>query len=88
MFHLQSLAAGYFESMGVQAELMENGCVDVGDVVAILNRRETEFVCGAVNHAGLDAAAGHSDGEAERVMIATVGAFGAGRAAGLGCPDY
>jgi hypothetical protein len=40
-----------------------------------------------VDHAGLDAAAGHEDGEAEGVMVAAVGGLGAGGAAELGGPD-
>ena len=39
-----------------------------------------------MDDAALDAAAGHPDGEAERMMVAAVGAFGAGRAAELGGP--
>ena len=40
-----------------------------------------------MDDARLDAAAGHPDGEAERMMVAAVGSFGAGRAAELGRPD-
>ena len=40
-----------------------------------------------MDDAALDAAAGQPDGEAERMMVAAVGAFGAGRAAELGGPD-
>ena len=40
-----------------------------------------------MNDAALDAAAGHPDREAERMMIAAIGAFGARCAAELGGPD-
>ena len=37
VFHFQSLAAGDFEPARVEAELMEHGGVDVGDVMAVLD---------------------------------------------------
>jgi hypothetical protein len=35
VIHLQTLATGDFEFMGVKTETIKNGCMDVGDVVAI-----------------------------------------------------
>ena len=67
---------------------MQHGGVDVGDVVAVLDGVEAELVGRAVDDAALDAAAGHPDGEAERMVVAAVGLFlRPGRAAELGGPD-
>ena len=84
---LQPLVAGDFEPARVEAELVQDGGVDVGDVVAILDGVEAELVGRAVDDAALDAAAGHPDREAERMMIAAVVPLRAGRAAELGGPD-
>ena len=66
---------------------MQDGGVDVGDVVPVLDGVEAEFVGRAVGDAALDAAAGHPDGEAVGMVVAAVGPLGAGRAAELGRPD-
>ena len=75
---LESFAAGDFEAAGVEAELVQHGGVDVGDVVPVLDGVEAELVGGAVDDAPLDAAAGQPDGEAVGVVVAAVVALGAG----------
>ena len=72
---LQPLAAGDFEPARVEAELVQDGGVDVGDVVAVLDGVEAELVGGAVGDAALDAAAGQPDREAVGVVVAAVGAL-------------
>ena len=79
--------AGNFEPARVEAELVQHGGVDVGDVVAVFDGVEAELVGRAVGDAPLDAAAGHPDREAERMVVAAVGSLRAGRAAELGRPD-
>ena len=59
----------------------------VGHVVPILDGVEAEFVGRAVDDAAFDAAAGHPDAEAVRMMVAAVAVLRAGRAAELGGPD-
>src|SRR5206468_2937663 len=85
---LQSLAPGDFEPARVQAELVQDGGVDVGDVVAVVGGMEPDLVGGAVGDPALDAAAGHPDREAVRVMVAAVGALAAGGAAELRRPHH
>ena len=70
---VEALSAWDFELSGVEAELMEDGRVDVGDVVAVLDGVEAEFVGRAVDDSSLDASAGEPGAEALRVVIATVG---------------
>lgn len=41
---LQTLVAGHFEGAGVEAELGEDGGVDVGDVVAVFGGMEADFI--------------------------------------------
>ena len=84
---VEALAAGDFEPARVEAELVQDRGVDVGDVVAVLDGVEADLVGRAVDDAALDAAAGHPDREAVDVMVAAVAALRAGRAAELGGED-
>src|SRR5262245_58169371 len=59
VFHIQALATGNFKAVRIETKLMEHGRVDVGDVMAILNSGETEFVSRAMYNAALDSAASH-----------------------------
>ena len=61
--------------------------MDVGDVVAVLDRVEPELVGRAVDDAALDAAPRHPDREAVVVVVAAVAPLGVRRAAELGRPD-
>src|SRR5947208_2466991 len=82
----QPLAAGDFQLVRIQSELMQHRRVNIGDVVAVFDGMEAEFVGCAVGDAAFDTAAGQERGETLRVMIAA-GAFGAGGSAKLGSPD-
>ena len=64
--------------------LLQNGGVDVGDVVPVFDGVETDLVGGAVNDTPLDAAAGHPHGESIDVVVAPVAGLRAGRATELG----
>ena len=66
---------------------MQNGGVDVGDVMTILDGVEAKLVGRAMGDPPLEAAAGHPDRETEGMMIASVSPLRAGRAAKLGRPD-
>ena len=83
MVDFEAFAGGEFELVGVEAELVQDGGVDVGDVMAVFNGMEAEFVGGAVDDAGFDAAAGEPCAEALGMMVAA-GAFGARRAPEFG----
>src|SRR5262245_3073345 len=67
---LQALVAGHFQLPRVEAELVQDGGVDVGDVVTVLGGMEADLIGGAVDDAALDAAAGQPHAEAVGVMIA------------------
>ena len=84
---LQPLAAGDFQLVRIEAEQMQRGGMDVGDVVAVLGGKNPQFVSRAVDDAALDAAAGQPATEAKGMMIAACGALAAWRAAELGAPD-
>ncbi len=70
--NFESLSARNFQLAGIQAELMEYGRVQVGDIVPIFDRVEPQFVRGAVRDTSLDAATGEPGGEAEVVMPSTI----------------
>ena len=88
MVDVEALAAGDFEAAGVEAELVQDGGVDVGDVVAVLGGVEADLVGGAVDDALPQPAPGPPDAEAEDVVVAAVGALSAGGAAELGGEDH
>ena len=58
---VESLAAGDFQLAGVEAELLENRGMNVGHIVPVLDRMETNFVRRSVSDPPFDAAAGHPD---------------------------
>ena len=57
----------------VETELMQNGGVDVGDVMPIFHGVKPDLVGRSVNDAPLDAPAGQPGAEALRVVVAAVG---------------
>ena len=77
------------ESVGVEAELVQDRGVEVLDVEAILDGRAAQLVGLADAGAPLDSAAGHPHGEAEGVVVAAgaLGELGGGLAAELAAPD-
>ena len=85
---VEALAAGDFEAAGVEAELVQDGGVDVGDVVPIFGGVEADLVGGSVHDALSQSAAGHPDAEPEDVVVAAVRTLCAGGAAELGGEDH
>ena len=73
MVDVQAFAAGDLEAAGVEAELVQEGRVDVGDVVAVFGSVEADLVGGSVHDALAQSAAGHPDAESEDVVVAAVG---------------
>src|SRR5437763_522581 len=67
----------------VEPELVEDGRVDVAEVVRALDGPQADGVGGADDPATSDAAAGQPHGEAEVVMVATPARLGLGGAAEL-----
>ena len=53
----QSFAAGYFETPRIESQLVKHCCVQIGDVMPILGRMETEFVGGSPREPWFDSAA-------------------------------
>ena len=67
---------------------MEDGGVEIGDIVRGIDGVEADFVGGAVGDACFEAAAGHPDGEAVDMVIAAIGALGAWGATEFGGEDH
>ncbi len=78
-------AEGAFEV--VHAEQVKDGGVQVVDVALVFDGFVAPVVGCAVGGAGLDAAAGEPDGEAEGIVVASVAALGEGGAAKFAGPD-
>src|SRR6266480_2667763 len=56
----------------VNAQEVQNGCVQVVYMNRFVNDLEAEIIGGAVDESAFDAAAGHPHGEGERVVIPAV----------------
>src|SRR5262245_61487358 len=81
---VEALAAGDFELARVEPELVQDGGVDVGHVMSVLDRVEPDLVGHSVNDPALDPAAGQPHTEPVDVVVAAVGALRTRRAAELG----
>ena len=71
-----------------EAQEREQRRVDVGDVVRMLDGVKADLVGRTVDDAPLEAAAGHPDRKAVRMMVAAVPALRAGSAAEFGGEDH
>ena len=70
MMDIGALSAGYFQLMRIEAQLVQDRGVYVGDIVRVLDGVEAQFVGCSMSDAALDAAAGQPAGEALGVMVA------------------
>ena len=70
---IQSLAAGDFQPARIESKLLQDGGVNVRNIVTVFDRMEANLVGGAMYHAALQTATSHPDAEAEDVMIAPIG---------------
>ena len=70
--NLQSLAPGDFQPPGIQPQLLQDGGMNVGDVVTVFDRMEPDFIGGPVHDAAFDAAARHPHAKSVNMVIAPV----------------
>lgn len=85
---LQSGSSGNRQASRVEAQLMEDRGMEIGDVMTVLHRVEPEFIGGAVGDASPDASAGQPDRKPIRMMIPTIAALRPRRAPELGPPNH
>ena len=71
----------------VQAERMQDGCMQVVDMNLVPHRVPAEIVCRAVDMSALDPAASQPHRESERVMLTAVCTFCCGSASEFAAPD-
>src|SRR5262249_43485452 len=83
-----AVGSGHLQLARVEPQLVQDGRVDVRDVVPMLDGVEADLVRRSVNDSTLDAAAGHQHREAVDVMVPPVGALRARRAAELARKDH
>src|SRR5437868_3997922 len=60
------------EALVVEAQQIENGCVEISDVQRVLHDVVAEVIRLSVDRAAFRATAGHPHGEAARVVIAAI----------------
>src|SRR5579864_5839695 len=75
------------ERLGVDAEQVQHGGMQVGSAAAVGNGPVAEIVSGAIRLAALDAAAGQPDAESIRMVIAAILVLRAGSPAELAAPE-
>ena len=68
----------------MEAELVQQGGMDVCDIVGIFHGMEPEFIGGAMDLAALDSSPSHPDGKSEWVMVSTIGILGSRGASEFG----
>src|SRR5262245_38274874 len=92
MIDFKPLPAGNFEFARVEAKQMQDGGVDVRDIVSVTEGMVAKFVGRTVDRAAFNAGSGKPNGEPVRVMVPTILAaralFEAGGATELGAKDY
>ena len=76
----EALAVGELEAVGIEAEEVEGGGVDIGDVVGMLDGVEADFIGGTMGGAAADAGTCEPGTEAGGVVITSI-ALGSGGAA-------
>ena len=70
--NLEPFMARDFEAARIEAELVHDGGMHVGDIMAILARMKSDLVGGAVYDASFESATGEPYREAEYVMVAPI----------------
>ena len=66
------------EAFVVDADQVQHGGVEVVDFDLVLNGSVAPFIGGTIGHAAFDASAGHPDGKALGIVIATIRSLGKG----------
>src|SRR5713226_1267474 len=71
----------------IDAQKMKHGGVQIVNLHLVLYNEIAVLVCGTVDRAPFDAAAGQPNGKAKGVMIAAIAALSHGRTAELAAPE-
>ena len=71
----------------IEAELVQHGGVNVGDVVTVFNGMKTDFVGCAVGDAAFDSSACHPNRETVGMMVTTVRMLRSRRSAEFAAPN-
>lgn len=73
---IQTLAPWDLQFAGIQAQLLENRRMDIGDVVPVFDGVESDFVGGTMHDPPSYASASHPDGKTIDVMVSPIGPLG------------
>src|SRR6185436_13785081 len=84
----KAFATRYLEFPRVEAQLLENCGMDVGDIVTLLDGVKSDFVGRPVRDAALDAATCHPNGESIRMMISAISSLTCRRSTEFGREDH
>ena len=69
---LEAFVLGHFHSMRVQAQLMQQGRMNIGDVMGMFHGMKANFIGLSVGPTTLNAPTCHPDGKTVRVMIPSI----------------
>jgi hypothetical protein len=72
MVYFQTLSFRQFQFSGIEPQLMQDGGVDIGDIMAILDRMKSNFIRRTMNGSALDSSPGKPDRKTEDMMVSPV----------------
>ena len=84
MVDLQPLASRDFKLSRIEAELMENSGVNIGNVMPVVGGMKPDLVRCAMDDTCFETAPSHPDAESKNVVIPSVGILGAWSSAKFG----
>ena len=71
--HFQTLLANEIQTMRFESQQVQDGSMNIGNVMRMFNRMKSKFVGGAVYHAALHSRAAEPHREAIGVMVSPNG---------------
>ena len=86
MINLKAFTLRDFQFSAIKAHKVQNGGVDISDIVPIRNGVKAEFIRFSMSYAPFDAAARHPNTEGKGVVIPAGGTLGSGCPAKFGSP--
>ena len=69
VIHIEALLPRNIQPPGIEAEQVQHGSVNVGDIVPVLDRMKAQFIGRAVNDAALYSGSGHPRRETIGMMV-------------------
>ena len=73
MVDIQPLPAWNFQFTRIQPQLVQNGGVHIGDIMAVLHSMKADLISRSVHQSTLEPTTCHPDAEAKNMMVTAIG---------------